>query len=129
MMRLVTKEIERGFRKVGRQGSVKDPVVVCKFFNPSGGGTWYATELHYMVRKPNGDIAEIEASRMNGSEGRVIDMNFYGYVSIFGDHCDEWGYFSLSELQSVKGPFGLGIERDKFFDPQPISKACPKALL
>jgi hypothetical protein len=25
---------------------------------------------------------------------------------------DEWGYFSLAELESVKEPLGLGIERD-----------------
>jgi hypothetical protein len=29
----------------------------------------------------------------------------------------EWGYFSLSELQSIRGPGGIRIERDKFFDP------------
>ena len=27
----------------------------------------------------------------------------------------EWGYFTLSELEEVELPFGLGIERDKSF--------------
>jgi len=27
----------------------------------------------------------------------------------------ELGYFSLEELESVKGSFGLGIERDRYF--------------
>ena len=31
------------------------------------------------------------------------EREFFGYVSIFGDHCDEWGYFSLDEIASVKG--------------------------
>jgi hypothetical protein len=129
----MSKEIEREFKKIGRQEGVKDPIVVCKFFNPSGGGTWWAIEMSYVIKRKgaNGEeeIIEVEASKMNGEiGGQIVDMNFYGYVSIFGDECDEWGYFSLSELQSVKGPFGLGIERDLYFDPQPISKACPKAL-
>jgi len=132
-MKLMSKEIEGKFKKIGRQEDVKDPIVVCKFFNPSGGGTWWSTEMYYVIRRKgaNGEeeIIEVEASKMNGEiDGQIVDMNFYGYVSIFGDECDEWGYFSLSELQSVKGPFGLGIERDLHFDPQPISKACPKAL-
>ena len=33
-------------------------------------------------------------------------------MSIFGDYCDEWGYFSLDELESATGPLGLHIERD-----------------
>ena len=133
-MILLTKEIEAKFKKIGRQEDVKDPIVVCKFFNPAGSGTWWATEIYYVVQKAdgNGGVAtvEIEASKMNGNVGGVVvDANFFGYVSIFGDECDEWGYFALSELQDYKGQFGLGIERDKFFDPQPISKACPKAIL
>jgi hypothetical protein len=103
-MKLMSKEIEREFKKIGRQEDVKDPIVVCKFFNPAGAGTWWATEYF------------------------PEDHLFFGYVSIFGDECDEWGTFSLAELESYKRPFGLGIERDLNFEPKPISKACPKAL-
>jgi hypothetical protein len=129
----MSKEIEKQFKKIGRQEHVKDPIVVCKFFNPCGAGTWWATECYYVIKRKNvcgeEEIVEVEASKMNGSVGgQIVDMNFFGYVSIHGDHCDEWGYFPLSELQSYKGPFGLGIERDKFFDPQPMSEACPKAF-
>ena len=35
----------------------------------------------------------------------------------------ELGYFSLNELESVRGPLGLGIERDKSFKPKPL-KEC-----
>lgn len=104
-MKLLTREIEAKFKKIGRQEDAKDPIVVCKFFNPAGAGTWFATE--YLPE----------------------DKIFFGYVSIFGDECDEWGSFALRELEEYKGRFGLGIERDKFFDPQPMSEACPKALL
>ena len=90
-MRLMTKELEKRFSKVGSQEYVKDPVIIAKFFNPTGAGTWYATEYD-----PN-------------------DKTFFGYVSIFGDWNDEWGYFSLAELESYVGPWGLGIERDLYW--------------
>jgi len=97
-MKLMTKELEKRFAKVGRQEDVKDPIIIAKFFNPQGAGTWLATEY---------------------SPG---DKIFFGYASIFGDHCDEWGYFSLAELQEYKGRFGLGIERDLHFDEAPASE-------
>ena len=90
-MRLMTKELEKRFLKVGSQENVEDPVIVAKFFNPQRSGTWYATEYDPKTK------------------------TFFGYVSIFGDWNDEWGYFSLLELQSFKGPFGLGIERDLYW--------------
>src|SRR5512139_1908371 len=96
-MRLMTKQLEKRFAKVGSQGEVEDPVVIAKFFNPAGAGTWYATEYD-----PTGRM-------------------FFGYVSIFGDWNDEWGYFSLEELESYKGPLGLGIERDLYWDEVPAS--------
>ena len=67
-----------------------------KFFCPWGRGTWYAVEF----------------------DG---DDTFFGYVvSPLGADCDKWGYFSLSELASVRGMFGLGIERDLHWRPAPI---------
>jgi hypothetical protein len=40
-----------------------------------------------------------------------------GYVSGFEN---EFGPFSLTELQSIKGRFGLGIERDRFFENKKV---------
>ena len=41
-----------------------------------------------------------------------------------GFHCqyyyDEYGYFSLKELESITLPWGLKIERDLYFDPTTI---------
>ena len=102
-MKLMTKELERQFEKIGRQEDVDDPIVVAHFFNPVGLGDWWATEYDPEARE------------------------FFGFVSIFGDHCDEWGYFPLDELESVKGPLGLGIERDLYWTPKPISEVCKKA--
>jgi hypothetical protein len=134
-VKLLTKEIEGLFKKLGRQGKVDDPIVVAKFFNPTGSGTWYATELIYVISRKDEnnepEILEVEASKMDQlKDYEVVDMLFFGYVSIFGDHNDEWGYFRLSELESVKcPPFGMGIERDLYFDPKPISKVFPKAVI
>lgn len=100
----MTKQLEKEFKKIGSQEHIKDPIIVAKFFNPTGIGTWYATEY---------------------SPGTKV---FFGYVSLFGDHNDEWGYFSLEELESVECQCGLGIERDLYFKEQPIGKIKPEAI-
>jgi len=97
-MKLMTKELEGRFEEIGSQEEVKDPVIIAKFFNPAGAGTWFATEYD------------------------PEDKIFFGYVSLFGDYNDEWGSFSLEELESVKGLFGLGIERDLYFKETPSSE-------
>ena len=104
-MKLLTRALKKRFLQVGSQEDVYDPLVIAKFFNPAGAGYWYATEY-------------IPAER-----------TFFGYVSIFGDHNDEWGYWRLKDLTSYSGAFGLGVERDRWFEEQPISLVIPKALL
>lgn len=101
-MKLMTKELERRFAQVGSQEHVEDPLIIAKFFNPAGAGTWFATEYD-----PSARI-------------------FFGYVSIYGDWNDEWGDFSLDELVSYRGPFGLGIERDLFFGERRASEVLKK---
>lgn len=68
-----------------------DPVPVLKLFNPLGPATWLATEL-----------AE-------------DDDALFGLADL-GFGCPELGYFSLSEIASVRLPSGLGIERDLGFE-------------
>ncbi len=101
-MKLLTKEIETRFAKLGDQ-DIPDPIVVAKFFNPTGVGTWLATAY----------VPE--------------DRVFFGYVSLGMD--DELGYFSLDELQEFKGRFGLGIERDTSWHEMPLSAAKIKEHL
>ena len=79
-----------------QEGS-KDPIVYVKFFTPWSGWTWFATE----------------------GEDKGEDFIFFGYVI---GQFPEWGYFSLNELCSVTGPFGLKIERDIHFEPRPKSE-------
>ena len=102
-MLLLTKELEQRFEKVGSQEEVKDPIIIAKFFNPTGAGTWYATEY----------IKE--------------EKKFFGYVQLgMGAGYDEWVYFSLDELQNQKVLMGLGIERDLHFGERKISTIINK---
>lgn len=75
-----------------------DPIVPVKFFQPWGAWTWYATEYN------------------------PIDRIFFGRVDGFES---ELGYFSLDELESIRGPGGLTIERDLHWKPKPLSE-CGK---
>lgn len=61
-----------------------------KFFNPVGAATWLATELD-----EDGDT-------------------LFGLADL-GFGTPELGSFNLSEIESVRLPFGLGIERDLGF--------------
>ena len=97
-MKLMTKALEKRFAEIGSQENVKDSIIVAKFFDPTGSGTWFATEYD--------------------AKHRI----FFGYASIFGDWNDEWGYFSLDELKAHVGTFGLGIERDLYFTECPASQ-------
>jgi hypothetical protein len=101
-MKLLTQALLKRFAEVGDQEDVRDPIVIAKFFNPTGAGTWYAVSYD------------------------PADRIFFGYVSIFGDHNDEWGYFSLDELEAFTGRFGLGIERDLYWTEKPASGVVTK---
>ena len=97
-MKLLTKEITKKLPKLYSQEDIKDPVVQVKFFDPCGSFTWYATEF-------------------DGED------TFFGKVVSHMCPEGELGYFSLSELKSIKTkPFGLGIERDLYFNPKLLSE-------
>jgi hypothetical protein len=100
-MELLTKSIREKMIANGRaQETVRgtdaeidfEPVV--KLFNPCGAGTWLLTELD-----PNEpDIA-------------------FGLCDL-GIGCAELGSVSIAELEGVRGPFGIGIERDRHWTPE-----------
>ncbi|MCP4900899.1 MAG: DUF2958 domain-containing protein [bacterium] len=102
----MTKALETRFKKTGSQENIADPVVIGKWFNPYGRNTWFATEYDPETRTCFGFV-----------------------VGPFDDSCDEWGYFSLDEIESVRvGRFGLPLERDLYFTAEPISKVHAAAL-
>jgi hypothetical protein len=95
-MKLLTKALRKKLPPLYSQEKLgMEAIVQVKFFTPDSSWTWWATEF----------------------DGEDI---FFGLVDGFDK---ELGYFSLSEMESVRGPMGLPIERDMYFDPKPLS-AC-----
>lgn len=92
-MKLMTKGIENKFKKYtleSQEGKGFDAEVVVKYFNPYGAGTWLITE---------------------GEKQEDGDWLFFGYCHIYEW---EWGYVTLSELESVR-PLGMfSLERDLY---------------
>jgi len=94
-MKLLTKEIKEKLPELYSQEGVplEEQQIIVKFFTPDGGATWYAVE---------------------GSEQEDGNWIFFGYVDL-GVGFPELGYFTLNELQGIRGVLGLPIERDKHF--------------
>lgn len=67
----------------------EDKLVHVKLFHPASNWTWYVIEY----------------------DGRDMCWGFVKGLDA------EFGYFSLRELAEITGPFGLHVERDKWFRP------------
>jgi len=98
-MELLTQEIKAQLPKLYETDGDENKQVVCKFFNPMGRGTWFICE---------------------GEEQPSGDWTLFGLCDL--GYGAEWGYVSLAELESVSLPFGLGIERDIYFQPKPATE-------
>lgn len=89
-MKLLTKEIISKFEVHpfhSQEEKGFDAEVLVKYFNPMGAGTWLVTEA-----ERDGD-----------------DWRLFGYAHLFEW---EWGYLMLSDLQNLKLPYGMTVERD-----------------
>jgi Protein of unknown function (DUF2958) len=71
-----------------------DPVVYVKLFMPDAGWMWYITEYDSIGRRGFGFVC--------GQEDLV--------------------YISLDDLATVRGPMGMAIERELFWQPTPLSR-------
>lgn len=87
---------------LGAARYARDPTLRCKYLTPDSNWRWYV----------------IEAGRCEDTAGNP-DVLFWGFVEGI-EH--EFGYFSLNELASVRGPLGLPVERDLYFEPKPTSQ-------
>jgi hypothetical protein len=96
-MKLLTAAIRAKLPKIKAQETVSDPIVHVKFFAPWSGWTWYITE-----GERDGD-----------------DFRMFGLVEGLET---ELGYVMLSELESIRGPMYLKIERDLYWSPRPLSQ-------
>jgi hypothetical protein len=87
-MKLLTVAIRKALPPLGSTEEMGlDAPIIVKFFTPTSNWTWYATEFDGQDR-------------------------FFGLVDGF---TKELGYFSLSDLELVRGPYGVAIERDLYF--------------
>ena len=93
-MQLLTEEIKKQLPPLYSTEEMQDPQVICRYFLPMTKREWFVTEF----------------------DGKDL---FFGYV--VGDF-PELGYFSLDALRLARGPFGLEVERDRFFSPLPLSR-------
>lgn len=96
MSELLRKELEAVLPKISDQDGNKDPTVYAMFRFPLSGWTWFVTE---------GDAHE-------------DDICFFGYVVGLES---EWGYFCLSELESVDIN-GIKICREEDHVPRLLSE-------
>ncbi|MCC6170371.1 MAG: DUF2958 domain-containing protein [Caldilineaceae bacterium] len=97
-MKLLTNAILQRLPRLSDIAEDPDPMVQCKFFYPDFHWTWYAIAF----------------------DGKDI---FFGFVD--GD-VPELGDFSLRELLSTRGKWGLPIERDLYFTPCRLSELRAK---
>jgi hypothetical protein len=99
-MRLLTDELRARLPPLYSQEAEADPIVYAKFFLPGTGWTWYVTE-----GSPRGD-----------------DFLFFGFVVGLES---EFGYFVLSELESVRTSLVVGVERDLTFREGRLTDVVP----
>ncbi len=83
-----------------------DALAQVKFFLPGSGWTWYASEG-----------SPVDEDGYYDTDKEKVDFVFFGLV----DGLElELGYFSLSELESVRSRLGLPVERDLYFEPKTL---------
>ena len=99
-MKLITQEVRKKLPPLYSQEDkpAGQAVAPVKFFTPDSSWTWYPVEW----------------------DGEDL---FFGLVDGL---VKEMGYFSLSELQAIRGPMGLPIERDLYWRPRKICEIAPE---
>ncbi len=115
-MKLLTKDLQQKLPALYSQEKEKDPIVVCKFFDPTGSWSWYAIEG-----------SPVDEDGFYDTDKEKVDFLFFGFVA--GNE-PELGYFSLHELETCKqglsGIWALPIERDRYFKPCRLSEVKKK---
>lgn len=98
-MKLLTKEVLNKLPGLYETEEIplNDKVVAVKFFHPTSNWSWYAIEF-------------------DGKD------TFWGLVDGFEQ---EFGYFSLQDLETPAGMLNLPAERDRFFRPTSVWDLIP----
>ena len=107
-MKLLTQEIRQKLPPLYAQESKGGKAVAyLKLFTPDSGFTWWITE----------------GSPVKDENGNEVDFHFFGFVE---GPFKELGYISLKELEAVRGPMGLPIERDLHWTPKTLEEIAPE---
>ena len=89
-MKLLTRELLKKLPPIGHSIKTKEePQAIVKWFTPDSNWTWYVAEY-------------------NPENGMC-----WGLVDGFEK---EFGFFTIDEIQKLKGPLKLPIERDMWFE-------------
>mgnify|MGYP003447650012 FL=1 len=96
MSKLLKPEIINSIPNLYETENQEDPICHLKLFLPSSNWTWY--------------IIEIDKQDNNTCFGLVDGLE------------QELGYFTIRELENLKGMFGLKVELDISFKPTKLSK-------
>ncbi len=96
-MQLMTKELAEKLPRLYSQEKTADPLLRAKYFHPMSSYTYYVLEY---------------------DPGNRL---FFGYADTGDPATSELGYASLDEMEQVV-VMGLGMERDLYFDPIPLSE-------
>lgn len=86
-MKLLTAELTKKLTKAGYHNTKP----ICKLFTPWGRATWLLT----------------------GMEDGIL----YGWADLGMQCVEHGGIATLEEMEAIRGPFGLGIERDLHWTP------------
>ncbi|MDD2357797.1 MAG: DUF2958 domain-containing protein [Thiovulaceae bacterium] len=96
MSKLIPQSLLNSLPDLYETEDIKDPICHIKLFTPDANWTWYIIEL-----------------------SKADATTCFGYVQGLES---ELGYFSLEELESIRGSLGVAVERDLSFKPTSLSK-------
>ena len=97
--KLLTKGIRKKLPPLYSQDKLGGKAVAyVKLFTPDSDWTWWVVEF----------------------DGK---NTFFGLVD---GHCKELGYFNLSELERLRGPLGLPVERNLCWQPKRLEEIAPE---
>jgi hypothetical protein len=107
-MKLLPKEIREKLPALYSQdGKGGNAIAHVKFFTPDSNWTWYVICGEPVLNEACSEV----------------DFQFFGLVDGLEK---ELGYFMLSELEEVRGPMGLPIERDIYWQPKTLREIAPE---
>ncbi|MBI3411850.1 MAG: DUF2958 domain-containing protein [Planctomycetes bacterium] len=99
-MELLPENLKCRLPPLYSQEAADEPVVYARYFLPATRWAWYPTE----------------------GEPEDEDFLFFGFVNGLDA---EFGYFRLSELESVRGPGGETVQRDLSFTEGRLTDVVP----